>query len=78
MRIGLLDVDSHNFPNLPLMKISAWHKQQGDTVEWWDPEGGSCRMCGSDIPRSKYIILSSANISNAGPQTEPCGQLAPQ
>lgn len=40
MRIGLLDVDSHNFPNLPLMKISAWHKQQGDTVEWWDPEGG--------------------------------------
>ena len=40
MRIGLLDVDSHNFPNLPLMKISAWHKKQGDTVEWWDPEGG--------------------------------------
>lgn len=40
MRIGLLDVDSHNFPNLPLMKISAWHKQQGDTVEWWTADGG--------------------------------------
>lgn len=40
MRIGLLDVDSHNFPNLPLMKISAWHKQQGDTVERWDLIGG--------------------------------------
>lgn len=35
MRIGLIDVDSHNFPNLPLMKLSAWHKQQGDTVEWY-------------------------------------------
>lgn len=35
MNIGLIDVDSHNFPNLALMKISAWHKAQGDTVEWW-------------------------------------------
>ena len=35
MNIGLIDVDSHNFPNLALMKISAWHKLQGDTVEWW-------------------------------------------
>lgn len=23
MRIGLISVDSHNFPNLPLMKLSA-------------------------------------------------------
>lgn len=36
-RIGLIDVDSHNFPNLPLMKLSAWHKKQGDSVEWYDP-----------------------------------------
>lgn len=35
MNIGLIDVDSHNFPNLALMKLSAWHKQQGDTVEWY-------------------------------------------
>ncbi len=34
MIIGLLDVDSHNFPNLPLMKISAFHKKRGDIVEW--------------------------------------------
>lgn len=42
MRIGLIDVDGHNkktrwgsaFPNLALMKISAWHKRQGDIVEW--------------------------------------------
>ena len=37
MRIGLIDVDGHNFPNIPLMKISAWHKKQGDAVEWYDP-----------------------------------------
>lgn len=35
MKIGLIDVDGHNFPNLALMKLSAWHKAQGDTVEWW-------------------------------------------
>ena len=33
MKIGLLDVDSHNFPNLCLMKISAYHKAKGDEVE---------------------------------------------
>lgn len=37
MKIGLIDVDSHNYPNLPLMKLSAWHKAQGDTVEWYQP-----------------------------------------
>jgi hypothetical protein len=37
MRIGLIDVDGHNFPNLPLMKISAYHKAKGDSVEWYEP-----------------------------------------
>ena len=36
MKIGLVDVDGHNFPSLPLMKISAWHKAQGDIVEFAD------------------------------------------
>ena len=40
MTIGLIDVDGHNFPNLALMKISAWHKAKGDTVEWWWGLGG--------------------------------------
>lgn len=35
MRIGLIDVDGHNFPNLALMRISAYHKARGDEVEWW-------------------------------------------
>lgn len=34
MKIGLIDVDGHKFPNLALMKLSAWHKAQGDEVEW--------------------------------------------
>ena len=37
MRIGLIDVDSHNYPNLALMKISAYHKSQGDFVDWYFP-----------------------------------------
>lgn len=37
MKIGLIDVDGHNFPNLALMKLSAWHKAQGDSVEWYQP-----------------------------------------
>lgn len=37
MKVGLIDVDGHNYPNLPLMKISAWHKKQGDFVEWYEP-----------------------------------------
>ncbi len=36
-RIGLIDVDGHNYPNIPLMKLSAWHKKQGDHVEWYSP-----------------------------------------
>lgn len=40
MKIGLIDVDGHNYPNLPLMKLSAWHKAQGDQVEWYDPWKG--------------------------------------
>lgn len=35
VRIGLIDVDGHHFPNLALMRISSYHKQRGDTVEWW-------------------------------------------
>ena len=37
MRVALIDVDGHNFPSLPLMKLSAWHKQDDDRVEWYDP-----------------------------------------
>lgn len=37
LKIGLIDVDGHHYPNIPLMKISAWHKNHGDSVEWYQP-----------------------------------------
>lgn len=42
LRIGLIDVDAESrgkvtFPNLSLMKISAFHKKRGDHVEWYKP-----------------------------------------
>lgn len=37
MKVGLHDSDGTGFPNFALMKLSAWHKRQGDTAEWWNP-----------------------------------------
>lgn len=28
MKIGLIDVDGHHFPNIALMKLSAWHNNR--------------------------------------------------
>lgn len=36
-KIGLVDVDGHNFPNFALMRIAGYHKSLGDHVEWADP-----------------------------------------
>ena len=40
MNVGMIDLDRKNvdkpFPNIPLMKLSAWHKKNGDCVEWYD------------------------------------------
>ena len=49
MRIGLIDVDGHHFPNLALMRISSYWKSQGDCVEWWKPD-------------SKYHIVYKSKI----------------
>ena len=35
MKIALHDSDNTNFPNLALMKISAYHKAKGDSVTWY-------------------------------------------
>lgn len=42
MRVALHDAEKDHFrrksfPNLALMKISAYHKRKGDQVEWWNP-----------------------------------------
>lgn len=54
MTIGLIDVDSHNFPNLALMKLAAWHKAQGDSVEWWWPMGEYDRVYMSKVFDETY------------------------
>lgn len=37
-RIGLIDKDyAGTFPNIPLMKLSAYHKAMNDYVEWYNP-----------------------------------------
>lgn len=50
MDVRLIDVDGHNFPSLPLMKLSAWHKQRGDNVDWYDP-----LMAWSNMPDITYM-----------------------
>lgn len=40
MRIALIDMDNMGknhiaFPNVPLMKLAAYHKARGDVVNWW-------------------------------------------
>jgi hypothetical protein len=59
MKIGLIDVDGHNFPNLALMKISAWHKAQGDDVSWW-------------IGFEKYDRVYKAKVFTFTPDIETC------
>ena len=55
MKIGLIDVDGHHFPNFALMKLSAWHKSKGDIVEWADAMFGN----GYDrIYKSKIFTFS--------------------
>lgn len=66
--IGLIDVDSHNFPNLALMKISAWHKTQGDDVEWWNGLKHYDRVYQSKVfdatytPDNPYCIMADEVI----------------
>lgn len=64
MKIGLVDVDGHHFPNLALMKLSAWHKAQGDSVEFADPMFGEYDV----LYKSKVFTFTpdDINIYRAG------------
>lgn len=60
MNIGLHDADGHSgFPNLALMKLSAWHKAQGDEVSWWMPEQEYDKVYSSKVftftPENPYL-----------------------
>ena len=65
MRIGLCDVDSHNWPNLCLMKLSAYHKARGDPVEWWRPDGRYDRVYKSRVFTDTYS-KDTITVANAG------------
>lgn len=54
MNIGLIDVDGHHFPNLALMRISAYHKAAGDAVEWWQKEAQYDKVYMSKIFSDAY------------------------
>lgn len=59
MHIGLHDSDATGFPNLALMKLSAYHKSIGDTVEWWYPMMTCDRVYSSKVftftPENPYL-----------------------
>ena len=65
MRIGLCDIDSHNWPNLCLMKLSAYHKARGDPVEWWRPDGRYDRVYKSRVFTDTYS-KDTITVTNAG------------
>ena len=65
MKIGFVDVDSHNWPNLCLMKLSAYHKARGDHVEWWRPEGQYDRVYKSRVFTDTYS-KDTITVTNAG------------
>ena len=65
MKIGLCDIDSHNWPNLCLMKLSAYHKARGDHVEWWRPEGRYDRVYKSRVFTDTYS-QDTITVTNAG------------
>lgn len=49
MLVGLHDSDKTRSPNLALMKLSAFHKTCGDTVEWWDSRKAYDRVYSSKV-----------------------------
>lgn len=71
MKIGLIDVDGYHFPNIPLMKLSAWYKRQGDSVEWYSPmfSGHMDRVYKSKVfsftPDYPYFINADCVIGGA-------------
>lgn len=64
MKIGLHDSEldympTKYFPNLALMKISAYHKNLGDEVDWWEPLSTYDKIYSSKVfdftPENQYL-----------------------
>ena len=71
LKIGLVDVDSHGWPNLCLMKLSAYHKARGDVVEWWKPAGWydlvyKSRVFTDTYSKDNIYIANAAQVIRGG------------
>lgn len=53
-------MDGHGYPNLALMKLSAYHKLRGDVVEWADPLFGEYDR----VYKSKIFTFSPDDQDN--------------
>ncbi len=60
MKIGLVDVDGHNFPNYALMKLSGYYKAHGHSVEWAMPMFGEYDR----VYQSKIFTFTSDEQTN--------------
>jgi hypothetical protein len=49
MIVALHHADSTRYPNLGLMKLSAWHKAKGDTIQWFSPLFPADRVYSSQV-----------------------------
>lgn len=85
MKIGLHDSDATGFPNLALMKLSAWHKARGDEVSWWVPMLEYDRVYSSKVftftPVNPYLpknfvggVLATGNWTNCRRRSTPCSR----
>ena len=61
MKIGLYNVDSV-IPNLALMKISAFHKKQGDEVDWYLPLESYDKVYASKVFADSHIEINNGMI----------------
>lgn len=84
MKVGLIDVDRTGFPNLALMKLSAWHKAQGhETVllrgEHWLLDLALCdRLYASVVfswNREKAEMLRAFGVTVGGSGIDLKGEL---
>jgi hypothetical protein len=60
-RIAIHTSDGMDFPNYALMKLSAWHKQTGDSIEWYDPVADPWQTDFDKIYSSKVFTFTEVD-----------------
>lgn len=64
MKIALHDADETGYPNLALMKLSAYHKSIGDSIEWY-----------GDLFSSQYDKVYSSKVFTFTPKNKLYGNV---